>query len=85
MRQYQSIEREEHAANGQRRVYARVGRGELVVVKVNQDATEADVEAAVNRVIAAEDTPADPKPTVEELQAQIAALQAQLSSIGGDG
>lgn len=84
MRQYQSIDREELAANGQRRVYARVGRGELVVVKVNLGATETDIEAAVNRLIEAEDTTST-RPTVEELQAQIAALQAQLSSIGGDG
>lgn len=84
MRQYQSIDREEIAANGQRRVYARVGPGELVVVKVDLDTTETDIEVAVNRLIEAEDSvPA--QPTVEELQAQIAALQEQLNSIGGNG
>ena len=81
MKQYQGIDREEIAANGQRRVYARVDRGELVVVKVEPDATEGDVEAAVNKLLQAEAAVA-PQPTVEELQAQIAALQAQLQSIG---
>ena len=85
MRRYQSIDREEPAAHGQRRVWARVARGEVIMVKVPGDADEAHIESVVNAVIDAEDAAATPQPTIEELQQQILQLQAQLEVLNNGG
>jgi uncharacterized protein YceH (UPF0502 family) len=85
MRRYQSIDREEPAAHGQRRVWARVGRGEVIMVKVPGDADEAHIESVVNAIIDAEEAVHAAQPTITELQQQIAELQAQLQSLGAGG
>jgi hypothetical protein len=80
-----SVDREEPAANDQRRVWARVAPGEVIMVKVPSGADEAHIESVVNAIIDAEEAAHAAQPTIIELQQQIAELQAQLQSLGTGG
>lgn len=83
MRAFICVEREEPAANGQRRVWARVCdvSGELVMVKVDQGADEAAVATAVNAVIAAQEQSAEEERV--RLKAELADIQARLAALVG--
>ncbi len=83
MRAFISVDREETAANGQRRIWARVCgvSGELVMVKVDQGADETAIAAAVNGVIAAQEQSAEEERA--RLEAELAAIQARRGELEG--
>jgi len=82
-RSYINIENEEMAANGQRRIWARVCgvSGELVMVKVDPDTDDATIEQMVNNILAAqEQTVTDER---ARLEAELAAITARLAELQG--